>query len=267
MSTMAMNAMPHSIMQLPPGTPWWIFAVVVGALALHIGGGSLGIVSGYTAVFVRKGGNLHRISGTVFFAAMLAMGTMGLALSVWIKQFGNIAGGTLATYLVLTAWLTVKRKAGTIGRAEPALFAAALATAGLLLYWGVRATMSVKGTFQGYGAPLYFAFGAFATLFAALDLKVILKGGVSGVARIARHLWRMCFALFFAAASFFLGQQKVMPAFMHGSPLLFIPAFAPLLLMVFWLVRVRSRNWFGARTRTPRTSAPNSMTGVANAVA
>jgi hypothetical protein len=49
----------------------------------------------------------------------------------------------------------------------------------------------------------------------------------------------MCFALFFAAASFFLGQQKVMPTFMHGSPLLFIPAFAPLGLMIYWLIRTR----------------------------
>ena len=242
---------PQSITQLPPGTPWWILAVVVAALALHIGGGSFGILSGYTAVFVRKGGNLHRISGTVFFASMLAMGTMGLALSVWIRQFGNIAGGALATYLVLTAWLTVKRKAGTIGRAEIALFAAAFATAGLLLFCGVLATTNAKGTFQGYGAPLYFVFGAFATLFAALDLKVILRGGISGAARIARHLWRMCFALFFAAASFFLGQQKVMPAFMHGSPLLFIPALAPLALMIFWLVRVRYGKWVRARAARP----------------
>ena len=237
---------PQSITQLPPGTPWWILSVVVAALALHIGGGSLGIVSGYTAVFARKGGGLHRISGTVFFAAMLAMGTMGLALSVWIRQFGNIAGGALATYLVLTAWLTVRRKAGTIGRSEVALFAAAFATAALLLYWGVLAATSTKGTFQGYRAPLYFVFGSFATLFAALDVKVILRGGVAGVARIARHLWRMCFALFFAAASFFLGQQKVMPAFMHGSPLLFIPALAPLALLIFWLVRVRYRSPFAA---------------------
>ena len=242
---------PQSITQLPHGTPWWILAIVVAALVLHIGGGSLGILSGYSAVFARKGGNLHRISGTVFFASMLAMGTMGLALSVWIRQFGNIAGGALATYLVLTAWLTVKRKAATIGRAEIALFGAAFATAGLLLYWGVLAATSPKGTFQGYGFALYFVFGTFATLFAVLDLKVILKGGVSGVARIARHLWRMCFALFFAAASFFLGQQKVMPAFMHGSPLLFIPALAPLVLMIFWLVRVRYGKWFGRRAAGP----------------
>jgi hypothetical protein len=54
----------------------------------------------------------------------------------------------------------------------------------------------------------------------------------------------MCFALFFATSFFFLGQQKVMPAFMHGSPILFVPALAPLVLMIFWLVRVRRINGF-----------------------
>ncbi|HEY2445817.1 MAG TPA: hypothetical protein VGI20_08795 [Rhizomicrobium sp.] len=235
---------PLSISHLPPGAPWWIFAIVVTALVLHIGGGSIGIISGYTAVFVRKGGNLHRIFGTAFFVSMVAMGTMGLSLSVWIRQFGNIAGGVLATYLVATAWMTVKRKAGTIGRFEIIAFLAALAAAGLLLYWGLLATLSAKGTYQGYGAALYYVFGVFAALSAALDFKVIRQGGISGAARIARHLWRMCFALFFAAASFFLGQQKVMPAFMHGSPLLFIPSFAPLILMIFWLARVRFAKWF-----------------------
>jgi hypothetical protein len=233
----SMSAMPESILHLPPGAPWWIFAIVVAALALHIGGGSVGILSGYTAVSVRKGARLHRLSGTVFFVAMLVMGTMGLALSVWIAQFGNIAGGALASYLVATAWLTVKRKAGTTGRLDVALFLAVLATAGLLFYWGFLASMSPKHTYQGYGAALYYAFGSFAALFATLDLKVILHGGIAGAGRIARHLWRMCFALFFAAASFFLGQQKVMPAFMHGSPLLFIPAFAPFGFMIYWLIR------------------------------
>jgi hypothetical protein len=254
---MSMNAMPQSISLLPPGAPWWIFAVVVAALALHISGGSVGILSGYSAVFVRKGGNMHRVFGTVFFASMLAMGTMGLALSVWIKQFGNIAGGALAIYLVATAWLTVKRKAGTVGRLELALFLAVLASSGLLLYWGLRASLSPKHTFQGYGATLYYVLGSLAALFATLDLKVILRGGISGAARIARHLWRMCFALFFAAASFFLGQQKVMPAFMRGSPLLVIPALAPLGFMIYWLIRTRFPKWRQHRaSESQATSRP-----------
>ena len=47
---------------------------------------------------------------------------------------------------------------------------------------------------------------------------------------------------FFAAAFFFLGQQKVMPRSLHGSPLLTALATAPLAVMIFWLVRVRWTN-------------------------
>ena len=47
-----------------------------------------------------------------------------------------------------------------------------------------------------------------------------------------------------ATGSFFLGQQQVMPAFMHGSPVLVALGIAPLPLMIFWLVRVRFTNRF-----------------------
>jgi hypothetical protein len=85
----------------------------------------------------------------------------------------------------------------------------------------------------------YFVFASFAAFAAALDLKLILRGGISGPQRIARHLWRMCFALFFAAAFFFLGQQQVLPKFMRGSPIPVVLALAPIVLMIFWLFRVR----------------------------
>jgi hypothetical protein len=247
---------PVSILQLH-AAPWWAFAIVIAALSLHVGGGSLGILSGYTAVFALKGAPLHRVFGTVFVVSMLIMAVMGLALSVWIRQTSNIIGGGLAAYLVATAWITVKRQAGTVGHAEIVLFVVALAITGLLVDWAWLAAMSAKGTYQGFRAPFYLVFGFFAALFAMLDLKVILRRGVSGAPRILRHLWRMCFALFFAAASFFLGQQKVMPAFMHGSPLLYIPALAPLALMIYWLVRVRfPKQRRGQRPSASRTNLP-----------
>ena len=67
---------------------------------------------------------------------------------------------------------------------------------------------------------------------------MILRRGISGAPRIARHVWRMCLALFIASGSFFLGQQKVMPAFIQGSPILVVLGVAPLLFMIFWLCRV-----------------------------
>ena len=47
------------------------------------------------------------------------------------------------------------------------------------------------------------------------------------------------FALFFAAGSFFIGQQKVMPLWMQGSPVLYVLGLAPLAFLIFWLIRVR----------------------------
>jgi hypothetical protein len=86
---------------------------------------------------------------------------------------------------------------------------------------------------------MYYIICGLSVFFAALDFKVILQGGISGAPRIARHLWRMCWAFFIAAGSFFLGQQKVMPAWMHGAWYLYLLALAPLAFMIFWLVRVR----------------------------
>jgi hypothetical protein len=214
------------------------------ALIVHIAAGSLAILSGAAAVSVAKGERLHRVFGTVFFLAMLTMSALGVYLALFVPAppgtvtppSASVCVGLLTFYLAVTGWMTVRRKDGSIGLFEKGAFFAALSIAAALLILGVRAAM--KRHAGDLIAP-YFVFASFAAFAAALDLKVVLSGGIAGAARIARHLWRMCFALFFASAFFFIGQQKVMPVAMHRSPLLFILAFAPLLLMVFWLVRVR----------------------------
>jgi hypothetical protein len=169
---------------------------------------------------------------------MLTMATMGTLLSIPIHQPGNIGGGLLSSYLVATGWMTVKRKPGTVGRAEKAAALVPLFIGGLFLTWGVEAS-GHGGKLYGYPSALYFTFSCISALFVLIDLKMLWQGGVSGVQRLARHLWRMCFGLFFAAASFFLGQQKVMPRFIHGSPILWLLGLAPLAFMVFWLIRIR----------------------------
>jgi cobalamin synthase len=58
---------------------------------------------------------------------------------------------------------------------------------------------------------------------------------------VARHLWRMCFALFVAALSFFIGQAKVIPKPIRIYPLLALPVPAVLVTMFYWLWRVRFR--------------------------
>jgi hypothetical protein len=64
----------------------------------------------------------------------------------------------------------------------------------------------------------------------------------------------MCFGLFIAAGSFFLGQgSKVFPAFILKTNLLFVPAILPLVLLIFWFFRVRFTKAY-SRMSMPRGS-------------
>ena len=87
---------------------------------------------------------------------------------------------------------------------------------------------------------MHFFLGSVMLLAAAGDVRMLLRGGVFGAQRIVRHFWRMCFGLFIATGSFFLVQgSKVFPAFILKTNILFIPAILPLILLIFWLFRVR----------------------------
>jgi hypothetical protein len=70
------------------------------------------------------------------------------------------------------------------------------------------------------------------------DVRQILRGEISGAHRLARHLWRMCFALFIASASIFLSRQRLFPVLLQRTGVLIFLSVLPLLLMIFWLVRV-----------------------------
>jgi hypothetical protein len=73
------------------------------------------------------------------------------------------------------------------------------------------------------------------------DARVLLRGPLKGTQRLARHLWRMCYATFAATGSFFLVAKRV-PEFMRYTPLRLLLAFLPAVLLFYWLWRVRRRN-------------------------
>src|SRR5262249_39802903 len=97
------------------------------AYVVHVGCGTVGLVSGTVAAFARKGERLHRSAGTVFFASMLVMATFAAWLAVVIPaQMSNLLGAILTFYLVATGWQTVRRKQPTVGGAEKIALAAGL---------------------------------------------------------------------------------------------------------------------------------------------
>lgn len=211
-------------------------------LVFHICSGALGLLSGVAAISFRKGSHRHRVAGNVFVVAMLSLGASGAYLGFTKHQMLNGLQGVITFYLVATAWLTARRGDVEAGIFDWGALVVPLAVGGGLAIYGFEAANSPTGSKEGYPAAAYFIFGSVALLFAAGDVRMLARGGVSGAQRIARHLSRMCYALFTASASFFLGRQQIFPVFLRKTGALFLLSFLPLVLLIFWLVRVRFTN-------------------------
>ena len=224
-------------LQISPDAPFLLHGLAMAALVLHVGGGATGIVSGWVAILARKGGRLHRVAGTVFFVAMLTMTGIATIVAPMLDadQWVNTTMAVFTFYLTATAWATVQRRAGEVGRFEraAAVVPVGVAAVGLWLAW-----VSAQTGAAGANAPV-FPFAIIAALAAVCDVRMIRRGGISGAPRVARHLWRMTLALFVATGSFFLGQQKFLPEAMQGTFIPAVPVLGVVVLLAFWMLRVR----------------------------
>jgi hypothetical protein len=240
-----------------------LHAATMLAYVVHIGGGTIGLISGTIAIFARKGAYLHRTAGTVFFVSMLVMATFAIVLAVAIPgQIVNLFIGTFAFYLVATAWLTVRRKEGTVGLAEKiallviVCLCAPFAILSVQLAAGLAPLFKSAVPLKGPVLIALYSFTVVIAIAAIADARVVIAGGISGPRRIARHLWRMCLGLTLAAGSAFTnGLPRLLPGPMHVTPIFFLPQFVPLALLIFWMIRVRFTGW----------SQNNMIKGVANA--
>ena len=210
-------------------------------LLFHITAGVLGLLSGAIALYTHKGGRQHRASGTLFVWTMLPMAAAGFVLSTvgGVAPEMNVPVAALTTYLVVTAVTTVRPASAARRRLDSAMMGLGLATGLGSLALGVAA-LARPGIPDGFAYPL-FMFGVVGLLAVNGDFRVQRSGELRGTRRLARHLWRMCFALFIAALSFFIGQADVFPEPIRIRPLLALPVLAVLVTMVYWLWRLRGR--------------------------
>ena len=203
---------------------------------LHVTGGLLALTSGAVALSTQKGGRLHRRSGIVFVYAMLVMSTSGAVMAALMPERISVIAGMLTFYLVLTSLLTVRRRGPEFRWIDIVATIYALVIGLLSIAFAV--TDGRDGT-----TPVGFLFGAVALLAALGDIRMLMSRHMEWSQRIARHLWRMCFALWIATASFFLGQSDEFPEALRIMPLLCTPVLLVMLLMAYWLVRVLFTQW------------------------
>jgi uncharacterized membrane protein len=212
---------------------------------LHILAGSLGLLLGYVALFSAKGREVHRKSGRLYVCAMLAMGSLGglMAALTGVWAVINIPAAWSTAYLVMTGMTTVRRPSGWSRRLDITLMVAALAVGLSMLTLGLQAVAN-GGERNGIPAFPFFLFGLVGIIGGLGDIRVLRFGPFTGAARLLRHLWRMSFALFIAAMSFFIGQAKVIPQPIRIYPLLALPVLAVLVTMLYWIWRLRVKRSF-----------------------
>ena len=198
----------------------------------------MGLTSGAVALSASKGGRLHRKSGMIFVYAMLVLSASGAVMAALKPERISVIAGMLTLYLVTTALLTVRRRPKGFDWMSAGAMMFALITSLLSIVFAIQGLNANDGL-----APLGFIFGGVALLSVLGDARMLIAQSIPWAQRIARHLWRMCFALWIATASFFLGQADKLPEALRIMPLLCTPVLLVMLLMVYWLVRVLFTRW------------------------
>lgn len=212
-------------------------------LTIHVTGGSIGILTGFAALILRKGSSLHRKVGNIFFIAMLFMATTGAYMALKPLSMTSFLAATVTFYMIATAWRTARNTKGKSGHIEliGLLFVLVISVVGIIACWELvhnRGESFGGGVDPGLDFFLFFYTGI-AVLSVILDISVIYRGGIYGAQRIARHLWRMCFGLWVAIGSFFLGQPQVFPEPIREMVWLrSVPFILVTVMLFFWLIRV-----------------------------
>lgn len=220
-------------------------------MPVHIVAGSLALAAGAVALYVSKGGKLHRQSGMIFLWAMLAMTISAVAIGLKNGQRFNVSQGLLTCYLVTSAYLAVKTRTHEL---RWVTLGGALLACGLGIYdvtLGMEALSRPGKSIDEIPAPAMFVFGGVALIAAAADVRFMTVAHVTMRYRVGRHLCRMGIALWIATASFFLGQANFIPEPLRILPLLLAPVLLVFGATIYWFVRVmiRGKPWTSAPAR------------------
>lgn len=206
------------------------------SLIAHVSGGAIGLLAGGMALSVKKGGELHKLAGYTFVAAMTVMAATGGVVSYAAEKPFDVLSSWLTGYMILTAWLAFSAPAKSITIGLMCLGGGCLV--GYLAVETYAVVTGVRATDAPVGAG--FVFASIMGLALIGDYKSLIEPYARKM-QVARHLWRMNFGLLIATASFFGARPQLFPIWMQESGILLILSFAPLTVIAYWKIRLRTR--------------------------
>jgi uncharacterized membrane protein len=239
-------------------------------LPIHIAAGGLAIVLGAVALAVRKGGAIHRRAGILFVYAMVVM-AMTASILEFLKSPGvsNVVAALMTVYFVGTALTTVRPVSPWTRVIDRGALTVAVALAVVSILGGLKG-VNTPGLSPG-GVPfrtigvMSFVLATVLLLAAVGDVRIMRSGAPRGARRLARHLWRMCFALFIAAGSFFSIRErvaKILPEPLTTGPMRALPILLLFGTMFYWLWRLRRRRPPTVVVRHEPVAATTGASGV-----
>src|SRR4051812_27771080 len=142
-------------------------------LPVHIAAAAVALLAGLVALFVAKGGQLHRKSGMLFVYAILSMCGAALVLAALKGQAGNVIASLTTAYLAITAVITVRPPAAVSRRWHVGLMVTAVAIGVVTTGLAIAAITSPSGKLFGLPWVPFFLFGVLCLSGAFGDFKTM----------------------------------------------------------------------------------------------
>lgn len=199
---------------------------------VHFPAGTVSLVAAFATLYYPKGSLQHTYVGKYFTISMLVMLVSGGILG-WLKESpDDVFLAALVLYSVFTAWLIVYHKKGKTNWLE-------YMALGWIILLGLVA-VNIDPAWEKIRDPGVYPFWVgIALLFIIGDIRNLVQGGLVGSQRIARHLWRFCFSLVWAALAFGDKIVKMLDSTIGDMPFIIVgPGLFVLSVMFYWLYRL-----------------------------
>ncbi len=211
-----------------------VFAVL---RAIHITGGSIALITGYSALVVTRGGPRHRQLGRVYVWGMVAVALTALPMAI-IKPNPFLFGvAVFSSYFLYSGRAAAVKRDGTISSLDyTAAFVLLITSVSAL-----AASTYIKLNEIPYSETFLITGSVFALIglvIAFVDLRRFRKGPINGRGRIIKHLTGMCAALIATTTAVAVTMSNVVPEIPKlvawlGPTAVMVP------VIIYWVRQVR----------------------------
>jgi hypothetical protein len=151
----------------------------------------------------------------------------------------NLVAGVFAAHLTVTAFTTIRPQSR---RVEIGLLLIGVALTAIMFYGAFEKLALPVGQRGDVPIQVRFMTAIIALLATIGDVRVLVGGALRGSRRIARHMWRMCWALFIAAGSFFAQVHDNLSGALRSPLVILLPVLIVFVAMGYWFWRLRRRS-------------------------